>query len=282
MAKIFMHINYFEHGYTIAETFDKAMRYHFDGVELRVTPQGMSPEAYANAVRKETQRTGCRNVVFGVPCDAMQKDPAARRKSLDNAIAFLKATADVGCRLYNTYAGTLVAEGATYRDFHRNGSACATEDQWRWAVDAYQELGDAAESVGVRLAFETHNCYIHDLAKPTRELLRRIDRPSVGANLDMGNIVLNQNGESVADAIELLKDRIYYVHLKNMLIPSVGGYIACGMGDGVIDHRAYLRQLKSLNYDGPICLESPRQGDHDYFAACDIAYIKSLCEEIDF
>ena len=99
MAKIFMHINYFEHGYTIAETFDKAMRYHFDGVELRVTPQGMSPEAYANAVRKETQHTGCRNVVFGVPCDAMQRTlrPDANRSITPSLFSKPPPTSDVDC-----------------------------------------------------------------------------------------------------------------------------------------------------------------------------------------
>jgi len=177
-------------------------------------------------------------------------------------------------------AGPLVVQGIPYSEFHQHGSGAATWEQWAWAVEGYQQLGAVAEELGVRMAFETHNGYIHDLAKPTAEFLRRIGSPALGANLDMGNIVLNSNGEPLQDALSILGNNIYYNHLKNIFKPSTGGYIVCGLADGVIDNRVWAQGLKDMGNDSPICLEAPRQGDRDFFAQDDIEYFRWVLEGI--
>jgi len=56
--------------------------------------------------------------------------------------------------------------------------------------------------------------------------------------------------------------------------------IQCGLGDGVINNREFLHILKSKEYQGPFCIEAPRQGDREWFAKQDIAYIRTLLESI--
>ncbi len=47
----------------------------------------------------------------------------------------------------------------------------------------------ASTGVDIRFGFETHMVYLHDTVEATRRLVTRIGRPSIGVNLDYGNIV---------------------------------------------------------------------------------------------
>jgi len=280
MPDIIMHVNYFESGYTLGELFTKARLYGYDGVELRGFRAETSTAEYVAEIAREWRRSGLRHVLMACPCDLNNPDAAYRAAQVEKCGDLLRQAAGIGVRLCNAMAGTMVAAGVPYAEYHRNGSGCATAEQWAWAVEGFQQLGAVAEELGVRMAFETHNGYIHDLAKPTAEFLRRIGSPAIGANLDMGNIVLNKNGEPLRDALSILGDKIYYNHLKNILKPSTGGYIVCGLADGVIDNRVWAQTLKDTGNNSPICLEAPRQGDREFFAKADIEYFRWVLEGI--
>ena len=278
MPAILMHCNYYEA--QLPTLFDKAKFFGYDGVELRGSHQDLSTAEYMAVVKGEMDRTGLANVVVACPCNLNNPCANERAAEVEKSIDLLKQAAGIGVLLFNTMAGSMVAQGVPYSDFHLNGSGCATWEQWAWAVEGYQALGAAGEELGVKLAFETHNGYIHDLAKPCAEFLQRIGSPAVGANLDMGNIVLNINGEPLVDAISILGGKLYYNHLKNIFKPSTGGYIVCGLPDGVIDNRVWLGELHKNGNESPICLEEPRLGDRDYFARQDIEYIRSILSDL--
>jgi sugar phosphate isomerase/epimerase len=279
MPQIIMHINYFETGYSLGTLFDKAKFYGYDGVELRGSREGLTPAKYIAGVKREKARTGLA-VTMACPCNLNHPDGGERAAEIAKATDLLRRAAAIGVQTFNTMAGPLLVKDISYSEFHRHGSGAATWEQWAWAVEGFQQLGAVAEELGVRMAFETHNGYIHDLARPTAELLRRIGSPAVGANLDMGNIVLNQNGEPLREALGVLGDKIYYSHLKNIFKPSMGGYIVCGLADGVIDNRVWSQALKDAGNDSPICLEAPRAGDRDLFAKEDIEYFRWVLEGI--
>ncbi|MCE5240610.1 sugar phosphate isomerase/epimerase [bacterium] len=279
MPDVLMHINYFEAGYSLSTLFDEAKFYGYDGVELRGTREGLTPAKYVAQVKKEMARTGlC--VVMACPCNLNNPKADERAAAVEQSTDLLKKAAAIGVKLFNTMAGSLTVAGIPYTEFDKHGSGAATWEQWAWAVEGFQQLGAVAEELGVRMAFETHNGYIHDLAKPTAEFLRRIGSPAIGANLDMGNIVLNKNGEPLRDALSILGDKVYYNHLKNIFKPSTGGYIVCGLSDGVIDNRVWAQTLKDTGNRSPICLEAPRQGDRDFFAKADIEYFRWVLEGI--
>jgi sugar phosphate isomerase/epimerase len=275
MPDIIMHVNYFEAGYPLATLFDKAKFYGYQGVELRGFRADTTTPDYLKEVKAEWDRTGLPHVILACPAELNNPSTEARAASVDKCCDLLRQAAGIGVKLFNCFTGSLLAEGAAYTDFDKNGSAAATEDTWQWAVEAYQQIGSVAGEVGLKMGFETHNCYLHDLAAPARQLVDLIDRPAVGLNLDMGNIVINPKGEPMEEVIRILSDKIHYVHLKNLYRPAlVGGWIVCGLADGVIDNRTQLRLLREVGYAGPLCLEAPRQGDRDFFARSDIEYIR--------
>lgn len=284
---IILHVNCVEQGQTIDEMCRLAAQWGYEGIEFRRKRGGAveTPEEYLDAIARAIDRAGLKHVLFGGPGpDLMKADADARRRETDECVAFYRAAARrFKLTVCNTMTGTLVAPNTHYFEFDRNGSALATEEQWAWAVEGFRELGDLAAELGFRFAFETHNCFIHDLAEPSRKLVDRIGRKSVGINFDFGNMVLNPKGGTLADAFRILGDTIYEVHLKNCYLLPVTKYynfIPCPLADGVINHREFLRRLKAMNYAGPIAVETPREGDREWFAREDLKYLRTLMEEI--
>ncbi len=280
MPAVIMHVNFFESGYTLAELFDKARLYGYDGVELRGFRKDTATPDYLAEAQREWTRSGVQHLLMACPCELNNPDAGARAAEVEKCADLLRRGAAIGIRTWNTFSGTLLGEGRSYTEFDQNGSGAATEEQWDWAVEGFRQLGQVAEELGVRMAFETHNCYLHDLAAPTVQFLERIGSPAIGANLDLGNIVINAKGESVSQAVETLGDRIYYLHLKNLYKPSGGGWVVCPLSDGIIDNRLLLRLLQAQGYAGHICLEAPRGGDHDHFARTDLEYIRGVLRDL--
>jgi sugar phosphate isomerase/epimerase len=284
---IIMHCNYAEQGQTIDQMCDLAASVGYEGIEFRRkrAGEGETPEQYLDAVARAVERTGLEHVLFGGPgCDLMQADADARARDLDEYIAFFRDAAKrFDLSVCNTMAGPLLNTDAAYYEFEKNGSAIATDEQWQWATEGFQTLGDLAAELGFKLAFETHNGYIHDLAAPSRKLIDLIDRPSVGVNMDLGNILLHVEGESTPEAVRICGDRTYMVHLKNFFqLPGAThqNWVQCALGDGIINNREFLECLGNVGFAGPLAIEAPRPGDRQWFARQDLEYLRSLLADL--
>ena len=107
-----------------------------------------------------------------------------------------------------------------------------------------------------------------------------LDNPAVGANLDFGNIVYLQDTLTIEDTVSILGKNLYYVHLKNSYKLKDGSRFATNLADGTINHREYLKVLDKYGYKGFLCIEAPRAGDREWFAQQDIAYLKTLMDEL--
>jgi len=283
VPNLIMHCNYFEGGYPVETTFDKAVEHGYDGVEMRGRPrdEAMSLDDYLNLVESEKRRTGL-EVVLALHGNYMTDDAEARKAEVAHWSDVLKRGIDMGVTTYNAMCGGIRPEDFTGYEYDKCGSGAATEEHWKWATEAYQQLGAIAEAGGARLAFETHMVALTDTAAPTKKLLDMIDSPAVGANLDMGNIVLHPTGETLEEALEILAGKIYYTHLKNVYIVPGGGWICCHISDGVIDNYKFAEILKRQGYDGPLGLEAPRRGDRNHFAKVDCEYMRSVLADLDW
>jgi sugar phosphate isomerase/epimerase len=284
---IILHVNFVEQGQSIAEMCQLAVAWGYDGLEFRRKRSEVdeTPEGYLDTIAREAKRTGLKHVLFGGPGpNLMTGDAAARHKEIEECIAFYRAAAKrFHLTVCNTMTGSLIAPGAQYHEYDRNGSGTASEDQWQWAVEGFQTLGDLAGELGFVFAFETHNCYLHDLPDVTRRLVDRIGRPSVGTNFDYGNIILHPTRPSLEKSIEACGDTIRYVHLKNVyLLPGLKyqNSISCPLADGAIDNRQLLRLMAAQGYTAPIGIEAPRPGDRGHFAVEDVTYLKQLMSEV--
>lgn len=283
--KIIMHVNYMEQGQSLEEICEKAVKFGYDGVEFRRKMKNMSDEEYLEKLSKAIERSKLEHVLFGGPGpNLMQEEKDKRDKEIEEVINFYRnASKYFKLTVCNTMTGVLVNPSYSYFEFDKHGSNIATEKHWEWAVNGFKILGDIAEELNFCFAFETHMCYIHDNVESSKKLVDLIDKKNVGINLDYANIICFKNPVSLKDAIEKCGEKLYYVHFKNLF--KVDGieyknYINCSLADGIINYREFMKILKEKNYNTYICLESPRQGDREYFAREDINYIKQILSEI--
>lgn len=282
---IIMHVNYCEQGQTIEEMCRKAVAWGFDGIEFRKKRNGVTeePEAYLDQIAAGVSRSGLKTVIFGSPGPNLAtSDEKVREAEIENTAHFFRLAAErFQLTVCNTFAGSLLSTdpGVGSSDYDKHGSFAASEEQWQYAADGFKALGNLAAELGFRFAFECHMNYIHDLPAAAKKLVDAVDHPAVGANLDYGNAVYFKNPPALKESIELLGDRLYYVHLKNS-VGTGGKRMATGLADGEINHRVYLKLLKEAGYAGPICIEAPRGGDREWYAQADIAYLKAVLKDL--
>lgn len=284
---VIMHVNYCEQGQEIEEICQKAARWGFDGVEFRRKRIGIeeSMEGYLDRIEKGVRASGLRHVLFGYPGPLLVKtDPAERRREVAEAIGFYQHVAKrFKVRTVNLLTGALQNpdKSISYFDYTRHGSFLVTKEQWDWQVKGCQEMADGLSDVDIKFGFETHMVYVHDTVDAARRLAAEIDRPSIGVNLDYGNIIDFKEHPSLEECIQALRGRIHYVHLKNSApLRGVPGRMGTALAEGEINNRQFVRLLVEAGYKGPICIEAPRAGDREWFAPQDLAYIKSVLKDL--
>jgi len=284
---IIMHVNYCEQGQTIEGICRKAVAWGFEGVEFRRkrTDVQETTEQYLDELERCVRASGLKQVLFGYPGPLLIKQGAAEReREVEEAVGFYRHVAGrFGVDTVNLLTGALhnPDRSVPYFEYTKHGSFIATEEQWEWQVKGCQDMADALRDVDIRFGFETHMVYLHDTVHAVNKLVQRINRPSIGVNLDYGNIVDFEKHPSLEEAVGELRDKIHYVHLKNSApLRGAPGRMATGLGEGEINNRQFIRLLMAAGYEGPLCLEAPRPGDREWYAPQDLAYIRSVLADL--
>ncbi len=282
-----MHITYCEQGQTIEEVCRKARAWGFDGVEFRRRREGVAEtqESYLAQIEKGVRATRLRYVLFGSPGpDLVNPDPAVRRREVDEAVAFYRLVSGrFGTRTVNLFTGALhnPDKAVSYYQYTRHGSFIATPEQWAAQVQGVRDLADGVKDLSIRCALETHMACLHDTVEATMRLVREVDRPSVGVNLDYANLTNFEEKPTLEQALQATRGHLHYVHLKNMIgLRGAPGRFVCGLGDGEINNRHFLRLLRDDGYEGPLALEGPRAGDRERYAPQDLAYALELLKDL--
>jgi sugar phosphate isomerase/epimerase len=284
---IIMHVNYCEQGQSIGEICCKAACWGYAGVEFRRQRSGVeeATEAYLDKIEASVKASGLREVLFGYPGPLLIKEDAGEReREVEEAIAFYRHVHErFGTTTVNLLTGALhnPDKSISYFDYTRHGSFIVTDEQWSWQVKGCQDMADGLSDLPIRFGFETHMVYIHDTAEAVRRLVDDIDRPSIGANLDYGNIIGFPKPPSLEETVRLLAGKLHYVHLKNSApLRGAPGRLATALAEGEVNNRQFIRLLMEVGYEGPICLEAPRPGDREWFAPQDLAYARALLADL--
>lgn len=142
-------------------------------------------------------------------------------------------------------------------------------------VKSMRECGDYCAQYGIRLCLENHFGTMTTTATRTAEIINIIDHPNVGILYDQANIAFFP-AEEYEEAIELQKDKIYYVHCKDLVYRNgeaqkpkftmvshideedrtVNSRIP---GQGILDWPNIIKQLNNIGYEGWLSLEYERR-----------------------
>ena len=212
----------------------------FDGVEV---PLFRPAEFPARQIRqlceaRDLERTVCSVLVQGF--SLIDEDRSVRQKTQAHLTDVIAATADAGAHLV---AGPLYCPVGYLPGRRRTG------DEWKWAIEAYQAVGDALAANDVTLAIEPLNrfeTYFLNTAADARKLADAVHHPRVKILYDTFHSNIEE--KSIAAGLELVGDQLGHVHMceNDRGIP----------GSGHVEWGDVFRALQRVGYHGWWTIES--------------------------
>lgn len=258
--------------YTLFEAIDLFAEIGLDGIEIIIQQDGYqcaipldASMDYVREVRAKVDAAGLK--VSGVT-PYMNLYNSLDETEREEACAQLRRVIDMavilGAGAVRIYGGKLV-----------DGEDDADGKKLAQLTKSMRECGDYCKPHGIKLVLENHFGTMTTTAAKTAEIIAAIDHPNVGVLYDQANIAFFP-AEEYEEAIELQKDKIYYVHCKDLVyrggVPQKPKFTMVSHinedertvhsrvpGEGILDWPAILKRLKEIGYDGWISMEYERR-----------------------
>ena len=173
---------YLENGRMTMESFIlKAVELDIDGVDMTTYYFKSTEPAYLLGLRHLAFKNGVGFSGAAIGSDMCQPDPEKRAAEVEKIKKWVDATNILGASHLRVFGGE-VPKGAS------------NEQGIQWVVEAMKAACDYAATKGVTLGIESHGG-ITSKASNIVEILRRVDSPYAGCNLDISNFPENQYAE---------------------------------------------------------------------------------------
>lgn len=119
------------------------------------------------------------------------------------------------------------------------------------AVQSLRLAAREAERTGCGIGLETHDAF--SSAAPTAAVLNAVDSSAIGAIWDVAHT--HRAGDTPAQVVSWLRDRILAVHIKDVVRREAEGSRYVLLGEGEVPARTCLEELWSVGYDGWVVAE---------------------------
>jgi sugar phosphate isomerase/epimerase len=193
---------------------------------------------------------------------------------LDDAERFLAIGDEMACKMLKVTAGRL-----------RNSAF--QEDEARTVAAWLAQTCDRAARHGVRVVTEIHFGQYCETTAMARRMIDLVNRANFGVILDAGNMHIT--GDSYgAESVKRLGDRIFHVHVKDMVRaePSdkkaydypAGRFKRAPLNEGNVDHRSLFRALAESGYNGYLSCEASGGEDPIAVANHEFAEMQKLLQ----
>lgn len=262
-----------------------ARRLGVGGIQLYAVSGELAPEA----MTKERRCEFCRELADeGMELTALCGDLGghgfARSEENPGKIARTKQiidlASDLGTKIVTTHIGVI--------------PSCLDHPRARAMEIACREVGDYAESRGIRLAIETGP----ETAVVLRDFIERTASPGIGVNFDPANLVMI-HGEDPVLAVRTLAPWIVHTHAKDgvrmkscdpemvydafadggfqRLLEKTGAlFEEKPLGEGSIDWTAYLLALSQSSYTGWLTIEREAGSDPERDMTDAITFLRDI------
>jgi D-psicose/D-tagatose/L-ribulose 3-epimerase len=211
----------------------------FDGVEV---PLFRPAEFAASQIRQATEAEGlecnaCTTLVDGLSLISESAD--VRRRTRLHLTDLTKAAADAGVKIV---CGPLFCPVGYLPGWRR------TSDEWKWAVEGFQSLGDTLAANDVVLAIEPLNrfeTYFLNTAADAAALAQEIGHPNIGILFDTFHANIEE--KNIAAGYRTVGPHLKHVHTceNDRGIP----------GSGHVEWKEVFQALRELKYDGWLTIE---------------------------
>ena len=212
----------------------------FDGVEI---PLLRPKDLQAASIRKAVEANGlesncCTALVDGF--SLISDSPDIRRRTRQHLQDVAKAAAEAGAK---------IVCGPLYSPVGYLPGRRRTSDEWKWAVEGFQSVGETLAAHQVTFAIEPLNrfeTYFLNTAADAAQLAKEIDHPNIGILFDTFHANIEE--KNIAAGYTTVGPYLKHVHTceNDRGIP----------GSGHVEWKEVFQALRSLNYDGWLTIES--------------------------
>jgi len=211
----------------------------FDGVEMPLfRPKGFP----AAEIRKGVEANGLECNASVVLIDGMSlisEDPDVRRRTRAHLADTIQVAAEMGAR---------IIAGPVYSPVGHLPGRRRTADEWNWAVEGYQSLGDTLAANGVILAIEPLNrfeTYFLNTAPDAVALCEQVSHQNVGILFDTFHANIEE--KDIVAGYRTLGKHLKHVHTCENDRGTPGG--------GHVKWNAMFQALRDLHYNGWLVIE---------------------------
>ena len=217
-----------------------SLREHgLDGFEI---PMFDPAELPATEIRRASEANAldcsvCAILPSGI--NPISPDVEVRKRSLRHLIHCVETTAEVGGKLLG---GPLFAP-IGYLPGHRR-----TDEEWNWAIEAFQRIGEILEANEVTISIEPVNrseTYFLRTAEEAKSFCKAVGNPRIGVTIDTFHANIEE--QSIPQAVLSLGTKLKHIHASE----NDRGLL----GSGHVDFTAIVAALRQIDYDGYLMIE---------------------------
>ena len=212
----------------------------FDAIEI---PLFRLDGFNAAAVRRDTEALGLECTVasaFIQGLSPISEDASTRARAIQHLKDLIQAAAEAGAGIFC---------GPMYSPVGYLPGRRRTADEWKYAVDGLQQLGDTLAANRVTLAVEPLNrfeTYFLNTAADAAALCDQVNHPNVGILFDTFHANIEE--KDIAAGIRTVRKHLRHMHTceNDRGIP----------GSGHVEWPAVFQALRDIRYDGYLTIES--------------------------
>jgi len=248
-------------GWDLEQTARNARAYGYAGIDLRLLDGEVisleSVRANRGRLRTLFSSDELPVTVLATSVRLATAEPEVRQATLNEAHAWIDLAAELNVPVIRCFAARTPPE----LDLERSIDAVG---------EMLTRLADHATQAGVRVGVETHDEFAS--AVTVARALALAPSPAIGAVWDLFHTA--RMGETPAQALEALGDRVLNVHLKDARRTDDGWQLLL-LGEGVVPVKEALRLLEARGYRDYISVEWEKKW-HPEIAEPEVAFPQHL------
>jgi sugar phosphate isomerase/epimerase len=218
-------------------------------------PATISDTARIEAIRKAYEAENVILAEVGAWVNILDPDADKRRKNMDYVIERMALADAVGARCCVDTAGSFSSQGSADP---RNVS----KEFFDATVENCRKVVDAVKPKRSRFTIEMMFASLPDGADSYVELLKAVDRKEFGVHMDVCNVLNSptkyyNSGAVIDDLFRKLGPSVVSCHAKDLRIAAFRSlqFVEVVPGRGIVDYKAYLRNLAQTPLEAPLMME---------------------------
>ncbi len=234
--------------WSIEKVAEQARAFGYDGVELRTFGQGSTKIASDPAlsdparVRDVLAACGIAPVCLATSSSLHDPDAGAGKAGYYEIMKHIELAAALGAPRVRLFGQKVAINETRSVVIQRIASRIPA-------------LAEKAGELGIELLFENAGSFC--IAKEWWWLLNLINHPMVGLSWNLANAAAVDPAERGGGmAVTMLNSRIKLVKVKDLKIGEGAGFTA--LGDGDCNVPLFLKKLRGIGFEGPVCVEWDR------------------------